>query len=173
MKKIKVEYNQLMFLYAYLRLINLSLDRSRWTTWSEFQLYYKDVIQPDKVIQYLESSFQLPENDLAQSVLLFKKEDIADVLAAKVFKRFFLRQSEVLYCYKLLRSFENFLNSNSENYNMEMEMLRCDIAEYYRVILEKMISRRDLYHLMKIEHYGQSEHLRTIKLDEFVPSDFL
>ncbi|KFF08295.1 hypothetical protein IX38_05870 [Chryseobacterium luteum] len=63
MKKVQINYSQLLFLYAYLRLINLSLDRNRWTTWDELQSYFKNIMAPSKVAQYLISSFHLPKTD--------------------------------------------------------------------------------------------------------------
>ncbi|UZT99174.1 hypothetical protein ODZ84_06275 [Chryseobacterium fluminis] len=63
MKKVQINYSQLLFLYAYLRLINLSLDRNRWTTWDELQDYFNNITAPSKVAQYLINSFNLPGTD--------------------------------------------------------------------------------------------------------------
>lgn len=79
----------------------------------------------------------------------------------------------VVYCSKLLRRFEKLLNSCYETYNLEIEKLRIDVAEYYTKVLGAMILSKDLNRLMRIEHFGQNSELHSIKLSEFIPNDFL
>ncbi|WP_461109929.1 hypothetical protein [Spirosoma koreense] len=45
----------IIFLYAYLRQADLSIDRVRWTAWIELSHFYKDRLKPDQVIKILES----------------------------------------------------------------------------------------------------------------------
>ena len=50
----------------------------------------------------------------------------------------------------LLRNFEKLLNSDTENYNLEIEKLRIDIARYYTEVLGVTILKKDLNKLMRI-----------------------
>jgi len=74
MEEIKVKYNEILFIYAYLRQIDLSLDRVRWTSWNELQYYFKDQLQPLQIIGYLERKFQLPNTSLDQFVFYPEKK---------------------------------------------------------------------------------------------------
>lgn len=173
MKNIKIKYTQLLFLYAYLRLIDLSLDRSRWTSWNELQDYFKTSITPPSlVIQYLSKSFDLSNIDLGKSVFSIKEKSIMNRFKPILFKSLSLKQDEILYGYKILNDFAEVLNSDNKNYNAEIDKLRIDIATYYSDFLGKMILWKDLDELMKVEHYLQNDHTETSKLKKFVPDDF-
>lgn len=172
MKEFKIKYNQLLFLYAYLRQIDLSLDRSRWNSWNEFQNYFESRLQPFSVIEYLKMSFQLPETDFDQFVFFLEKKTFSEKLKSNFAKSLFLKQNEILYCCKLLSLFNKYLKSDVEEYNLEIEKLRIDIAEYYSKLLELMISKKDLKKLMKIEHYKQSDTIEVVSLKEFLPDVF-
>jgi hypothetical protein len=130
MKKVKIKYSQLLFLCAYLRLIDLSLDRSRWTPWIEIQHYFKNVIAPNQIIQYLKKNFQFTNEDIEQVVFFLQKKTTIDKFRFIFFNRFLLKQDEVLYCFKLLLTFEKIIKSDMESYNLEVEKLRIDIAEF-------------------------------------------
>lgn len=171
MKKKQITYNQLLFLYAYLRQIDLSLDRSRWTSWNELQNFFKDRIQPTQVIEYLKNNFDLNETEFSTFISI-KQKTIFDKLKFSIIKKILFEEGEILYCCKLLLDFERYLNSNINSYNLEIEKLRIDIAQYYTKILSYMISKKDLDKLMKIEHYEQNRKNRKVKLIEFIPRDF-
>lgn len=173
MKKIKIKYNQLLFLYAYLRLINLSLDRSRWTSFHELQDYFKKIIAPTQVIQYLVNSFGLPKIYLKNFSFSPKNKYLANRLRPILFKNLTLKQDEILYCCKLLFHFDEILNSSNKSYDVETEKLRVDIATYNMNVLGKMILWKDLEDLMLIEHYLQNERIKTFELKNFIPDDFL
>ncbi len=172
MQKFNIKYNQILFLYAYLRHINLSLDRSRWTSWNEFQVYFKDRLQPIQIIEYLKRNFNLPNTDLEQFVFFFKKKPFIVKLKSVIRKDKILSQHEILYCCKLLWIFEKELESNIEEYNLEIEKLRIDVSQFYNEVLGLLISNKDLNRLMKIEHYNQSNEIEVIEMSEFIPDDF-
>ncbi|WP_336690905.1 MULTISPECIES: hypothetical protein [unclassified Chryseobacterium] len=172
MKSIKIKYNQLLFLYAYLRLINLSLDRSRWTSWDELQGYFKNIITPSIVIKYLMNSFNLPQTDLNNFAFIPKEKSLINRLRPILFKTFSLKQDEILYCCKLLSDFDHVLNSNTESYHLEIEKIRINIATYNMTILGRMILWKDLDDLMRIEHFWQNDKIETIGLKNFIPDDF-
>jgi hypothetical protein len=176
MKNVEIKYDQLLFLFVYLRQIDLSLDRSRWTLWTELQSYYKNIIPPSKVAQYLKASFHLPDVDLTPVIFVSEKktmEKIIIMLKANVFKRFQLRQDELLYCCNLLLTFDKVLNSDIEVYNLEIEKLRVGVATYSLDILEVIISNKDLNKNMGVEHFLQNETIKSaVELNEFIPKDF-
>lgn len=172
MKNIKIKYNQLLFLYAYLRLIDLSLDRSRWTSWDELQNYFKNIPAPSLVVQYLTNNFYLPKKDLKSFVFFPKEKSVINRLRPILFKSLSLKQDEILYCCKLLLDFDEVLNSNNKNYHIEIEKLRINIATYYSDFLGRMILWKDLDKLMKVEHFFQNDKIETIELKKFIPDDF-
>jgi len=172
MKNIKIQYNQLLFLYAYLRLIDLSLDRSRWTSWDEFQNYFKNIPAPYLVLQYLTNSFHLPETDLKNFSFFPEEKSVINRLRTILFKNISLQQDEILYCCKLLFDFDEILNHDNKNYHIGIEKLRINIAIYYSDFLGRMILWKDLDKLMKVEHFFQNDRIETIELKNFIPDDF-
>ena len=155
MEKINVRYEQLIFIYAYLRQVDLSLDRCRWESWAALQNYFSDKLQPSQIIGYLRRNLQLSdiENDPIFSV---GRISLRSRLKSHITKSLLLEPQEILYCCKLLSDFEEKLKSNNATYNEQIEKLRIDIAEYYIKFLGSAISKKDLNRLMNIEHYGQS-----------------
>ncbi len=172
MKNFKIKNNQLLFLYAYLRLIDLSLDRSRWTSWSELQSYFENSITPSQVIQYMENSFHFSKPDFNEFVFFIEKKTIFGKIKSALFKKL-LEQNEIFCCYHLLRNFEKILKSDIENYDLEIEKLRIEIAKYYTEVLELKIATKDLNMLMRVEHFEQNDSIEIIKINKFVPNDFI
>ncbi|UKB79348.1 hypothetical protein [Chryseobacterium sp. MEBOG07] len=172
MKNIQLNYSQLLFLYAYLRLVDLSLDRNKWTTWDELQDYFKNIISPSQIAQYLINTFNLPKTDFKNFHFIPQNKSLFNRLRPIVFKTFPLKQDEVLYCCKLLFQFDEALHSDIQKYHLGIERIRIDIAEYYSYVLGRMILWNDLERLMKIEHFWQSEKIDISKLEEFIPKDF-
>lgn len=161
-----------MFLYAYLRLVDLSLDRSRWTTWDELQDYFKNIIAPSQIAQYLINIFNLPQTDFKNFNFIPQNKSLLNRLRPIVFNTVPLKQNEVLYCCKLLFQFDEALHSDVKKYHLGIERIRIDIAEYYSNVLGRMILWNDLEKLMKIEHFWQNEKIDISKLEEFIPKDF-
>jgi hypothetical protein len=54
----------IVFLYAYLRQADLSLDRSRWVSLSKLRDYYKTQINPEIVADYMLQHFKLNPDKL-------------------------------------------------------------------------------------------------------------
>ncbi|ANF50915.1 hypothetical protein A0O34_10470 [Chryseobacterium glaciei] len=172
MKNIKIKYNQLLFLYAYLRLIDLSLDRSKWTTWKEFQDYFKNIPAPSSVAQYLIYNFQLPETDYKNFSFSSEEKLWTNRLRTVFFKTLYFRKNDILYCCKLLYDFDSLLNSDNETYHLDIEKLRLNIAKYYSRVLGRMILWKDLDKLMIIEHFFQNENFDHLNLNDVIPDDF-
>ncbi len=172
MKKIKVKYDLLLFLYAYLRQVDLSLDRSRWGSWNEFQIYFRNKIEPNLIIRYLKKSFNLSEIDFEQFVFHPKQKNLINKLKGFVLKETFLTEDEIFYCCKLLWKFDRELKTNTKKYNIEIEKIRIDIVKFYTRVLKLKITNKDLEILMKIEHFEQSDKIEVIELDQYIPNDF-
>lgn len=168
----KIKYNQLLFLYAYLRLIDLSLDRSKWTSWKEFQDYFKNIPNPSSVAKYVLHSFQLSEIDFNSFRFSPEEKLWTNRLKAIFFKTLYFEKDNILYCCKLLFDFDKLLISSNETYNLEIEKLRLNIAKYYSRVLGRMILWKDLDSLMTIEHFFQNENFEHLNLNEVIPDDF-
>lgn len=168
----KIEYQQLLFLYAYLRQIDLSLDRSRWTSWHKLRDYYLKWPRPIQVIEYLERNFRLPNNDFEQFIFTPEKNTFKKKIKSAVWKNEVLNENEIMYYCKLLWNFDKELNSETKKYNSGIEELRIEVAKYYTEILKSLISNKDLVKLMRVEHFGQNENVEVIELSEFMPNEF-
>jgi hypothetical protein len=170
MKVIEIEYKFLVFLYAYLRQIDLSLDRSRWETWSSLKEYFKFQIDPLKTLDELLriSKLRPGTNPI---VFLVKKPSffvrLREFLLKIVIRKCNLYDVEILHCCQMLRQFNALLNQDFSRYPLEAEKLRIDIARFYSFILEPKMFRKDLDKAMKVEHFMQSENLSTIGIDVF------
>jgi len=170
MKKIFFDYQLLLFLYAYLRSVDLSLDRSRWVPWKELQEYYKDRIRPGTVAKYLLSTFELSyKSPLIYFVDYPSKIKIAKYLFYRFFcRKFYLTALEVVHCCELLVVFENYLNSDVEMNKFEIEKLRIDITGITYYVIEFKLHRRDVDKAMAVEHFFQNENLDIIKIKDFI-----
>jgi len=170
-KKIGFDYQFIVFLYAYLRQIDLSLDRSRWTSWYEFQDYYKTQLNPEKVARYLLQNSGLNENEIGT---LYSIEDTTFIYKVKneLFRVLgidsYLTNNQVLYCCQKLLKFREYLMINTEPNRMEVESLRIEIARFNYNIIQYKLFQKDRNKAMIIEHYFQNENLRVIKMEEFM-----
>ena len=171
MTRVRVKYEVLLFLYAYLRKIDLSLDRSRWTSWRKLQEYYEGYVDPMIIVDYLKVKFDLPDTEFQNLPFFPKKSSSVKKLSSAFTKRYYLNQDEILYCCYLIVAFNDALLSDAEAYSEEFEKLRVDIANFYTTVLESLLFNKDLNILMRIEHFNQSENLIVVKLSEFFPSD--
>ncbi|AZA52983.1 hypothetical protein [Chryseobacterium sp. G0201] len=159
MKYYLLNNKQIIFFYAFSRQIDLSLDRTRWTSFKNLQYYYSDKVSPEHIIKYLNN-------------ISYEEKSITRINKFKFLFKKGLREEEFEYFKNLLLLFDKFLKSNEINYTIQMEKLRIDIAVFYNNVLGSKISRKDLKRTMKIEHYYQNPLIQTIELKEFVPDNF-
>lgn len=161
----KLEYHFLVFLYAYLRQIDLSLDRTRWDSWENLVKYYEEHIPPKKVLEQLiaiEKRITTNSNNISG---VFQK-------GINPIRRFFqskvsFQKSELLKVIELLEQFNDLLHKEFKEYPKEAELVRVDITKYYSTILGSKMSRKDLKRCMLVEHFFQNENLKTIKIEAF------
>ena len=172
MKKIKFKYEYIVFLYAYLRQIDLSLDRSRWGNWGDLIEYYKDQIQPMTVAKSLQKNSNFKPSEIFADISIKKPNFIGKCclfLSSAVMGRPYMTANETQYCYQLLIRFDFFLSADLNKYSLEMEKLRVDIAKfYYTDVLEYRLWPKDRNHAMYIECFFQSENIKPVKMDEFI-----
>jgi len=170
-RKTIIERDTLVFLYAYLRQIDLSLDRCRWTSWAELQHYYHDKINPARVINYLLKYAHLNLDTIEWLCSYDEETSWLRRLGCFLFRTVngpaSLAHSEILCCCKLLSIFDEYLKSDFQSYNLEVEKLRIDIAKFYSNVLECKLRRKDSDKAMRIEHYFQNSILKTTPMEEF------
>ena len=146
MKKGISNYNILMFLYAYMRQINLSLDRAKWSTWEELVKYFRNGLAPDKVVEFLERAVQKRSSEHE--------------------KIFYLTGYEVGYCQNLLLAFQTMLQQPQVNL-IDADELRISIAKFYSSFIESNLNSSDLKRVTSIEHFNQNERLQVNGINEF------
>lgn len=64
MKKIKLEYNLCVFLFAYLNQADLSLHRAGWTSIKELKNFYSNQVSPQEVARFLMLNTDIDESKL-------------------------------------------------------------------------------------------------------------
>ena len=69
----KIDYAFVVFLYAYINQIDLSLDRSRWESIDNLRNFYKNQISPKNIVSYLMNRLNLEVEKLDN--LVFLKEE--------------------------------------------------------------------------------------------------
>lgn len=173
MNYLEVDYKQILFFYAFLRQVDLSLDRSRWTSLKELHEYYQDRISPEQMISYLKIRLNVPDGNFSQLPAQDENRKNAKSKFKLFAKKALLSEEELSNFYHLLELFDGCLKSGKEQYTIETEGLRVDIAKFYSLLLEPKIAKSDLKKVMTIEHYGQNRLLKTKELKNVVPKDFL
>lgn len=171
MKSISVQYNFLVFLYAYLRLIDLSIDRTRWGSWSNLRTYFQSQLQfsVTEVINEILKIQEL-EKDKSSVVICFEEPTLFKKIKEFIFRlvrKHYLSDVDVLSCCQMLEQFNDLLNNDFSNYPSEAEKIRIEISKFYSYILEPKINRLDLERAMKIEHFMQNKTLKLFKIEDF------
>lgn len=172
MKKIKLEYNLCVFLFAYLNQADLSLDRAGWTDIGELRNFYSDRINPRKVVHLLISDTGIDADKLRYVYRIneysLKKRQILSL------NHFWFRLStvfpedEIYYIVQQLISFAEMLEKESEVHQSDMEDIRVDISKFSLGILMYKISYKDYNKALKVQHYLQYEGMKDIKMEEFI-----
>lgn len=166
MRKIEFNYKFLLFLYAYLRQIDLSLDRSRWEGLYGLRIFYKDQIKPERIADYLvsQSGIELP----AEFPVYFPKEiglkrqRILALYFHHCRQRYFLKDVEIIYCYELLLRLKDLLSSDLQEYTLDVEKLRVDVSTFSSSVIESKLLNKDIQHAMSVEHYLQHKEMNSI-----------
>lgn len=171
MKKIKLEYNLCVFLFAYLNQAELSLHRAGWTSIRELKNFYSNQVNPKKVVNFLISNADINVNKLKWFHGIkeygFKKIILSRIFFLLGFPPVFLKD-EIYYICQRLIDLEKMLERDGEVHRLEMENLRVEISKFSLGILRYKISSKDYNKALKIEHYLQHNGLKDIKIKEFI-----
>ncbi|CAM3378780.1 hypothetical protein [Flavobacterium chungbukense] len=169
LKKNMVKYDFLVFLYAYLRQIDLSLDRNRSIPLSKLAAYYDERIKPGKIANYLGNNIDCNKNQRfnprrrsgfvtmikGRLLTIFKKEAI-------------LSDEEKCYCKEKLLKLESLLSGDFGDDKFLAEEIRIEIAEFNYRIIGLRLKRSDRKKADAVEHFMQSDLVQTKELAEFL-----
>lgn len=171
-KRIKLEYNLCVFLFAYLNQANLSLHRAGWTDIGELKKFYLNRINPGKIVRLLILNTGIDADKLKYvykiSGYSLKKRQILCL------NHFWFRLStvfleeEIYYICKQLISFAEMLEREEEVHQSEMENIRAGISKFSFGILMHKISYKDYNEALKVEHYMQHDGMKDIRMEEFI-----
>ncbi len=100
-KRIKLEYNLCVFLFAYLNQADLSLHRAGWTDIAELRNFYSDQINPRKVVSLLISNTGIDADKVKYAYRMneygLKKRQILSLNHFGLdYLRFFLRTKSII-----------------------------------------------------------------------------
>lgn len=171
MKKIKLEYNLCVFLFAYLNQADLSLHRAGWTSIKELKNFYLNQVNPKDVVNFLILNADIDINKLEYFYGIkeysFRKIILSRIYFLLGFSPVFLKDEIYYICQKLI-DFSEMLEKDTEVHPLEMEKLRLELSKFFLGILRYKISYKDYSKALKIEHYMQHDGLRDIKINEFI-----
>lgn len=172
MKKIKLEYNLCVFLFAYLNQANLSLHRAGWTSIGELKNFYSDQINPREVVKLLISNANIDADKLKYVYRIneysLKKRQILSLLHFSFRLSTVYLEEEIYYICQQLICFAEMLEKDVEVHPSELQELRLGISKFTFGILMYKISYKDYNEALKIEHYLQHDWLKDIKIKEFI-----
>lgn len=171
MKKIKLEYNLCVFLFAYLNQADLSLHRAGWTSIRELKSFYSNQVNPQDVVKFLILNADIDESKLGYFYGI-KEYGLRKTILSRInfllgFPPVFLKDEIYYICQKLI-DFAEMLEKDTEVHPLEMEKLRLEISKFSFDILRYKISYKDYSKALKIEHYMQHDGLKDIKIKEFI-----
>ncbi|UKB85366.1 hypothetical protein LF887_07005 [Chryseobacterium sp. MEBOG06] len=171
MKKVKLEYNVCVFLFAYLNQADLSLHRAGWTSIRELKNFYSNQVNPREVVNFLILNADINANKLEYYYGIkgysLKKIILSRIIFLLGFSPTFLKDEIYYICQKLI-DFAEMLEKDTEVHPLEMEKLRLEISKFSFDILRYKISYKDYNKALKIEHYMQHDGLKEIKIKEFI-----
>ncbi|MDR6922277.1 MULTISPECIES: hypothetical protein [Chryseobacterium] len=170
MKKIKLEYNLCVFLFAYLNQADLSLHRAGWTSIRELKNFYSNQVNPREVGRFLILNADINESKLGYYYGI-KGYSLKKIILSRInfmfgFPPVFLSEEIYYICQKLM-NFAEMLEKD-DVHQLEMEKLRLEISKFSFDILRYKISYKDYSEALKIEHYMQHDGLKDIKIKEFI-----
>lgn len=171
MRKIKLEYNLCVFLFAYSHQASLSLHRAGWTSIRELKNFYSNQVNPREVVKFLILNADIDENKLGYYYGI-KEYGLKKIILSRInfllgFSPVFLNDEIYYICQKLI-DLEKMLEKDGEVHQLEMEKLRVEISKFSLGILRFKISYKDYSKTLKIEHYMQHDGLKDIKIKEFI-----
>lgn len=170
-KKTYCNYKFIVFLYAYLRQIDLSLARSRDEPLLNLKIYYENQISPESVVNFIVLNFSVKKELNSNFVITNKSFSVFNKLKFLIYKfsrkNHFLYSTEIIETINELLLFNGILKSTNDIDSSEIETLRINIANLSSIIdyrLFKIDSNKAMY----VEHYNQNKRLTTNPITDYV-----
>ena len=171
MKRVKLNYKLVVFLYAYLRQIDLSIDRARWGYWDDFRDYYTTQVRPNKIAALLSKQFNLA---ITESRIRFSIDDTSasEKLLGYIYqlttRTCYLKEAEIVYCCQLLNRFDKFLLADFSTYDFQNETLRIDTIRFNYSLIECKLWTKDFFRATQVEHFQQHDNKSVISIGDFL-----
>lgn len=169
MKKVELHYAQVLFLFAYYRQIDLSLDRCRWESLEVLDDYFNSLLSFEKVKEYLRTTFSISENELLFEVFIIQKRNRVNLFQCFK-KKFVFDRNDIIFCFQLLTKLKLQLDSQDKEYSLKMEAIRLEVAILCSN-LKDVILERDRQKVLRVDFFS-SNRPKNIKILEFLPIDF-
>jgi hypothetical protein len=166
----KIKYSFVVFLYAYLNQIDLSLDRSRWEHLDNLRDFYRSQISPKKVANYLIDNLGLDVKKLNNLIFIGEEslwDKIKDSLLSSLKRDVILEDDKVYFLCQKLLLLDNFLEDGEHVHKLEIEKLRIEFSKLNYGTVKFKLAKKDRLKANNIEHFLQNETLSTIKICEF------
>ncbi|OUJ67708.1 hypothetical protein BXP70_28660 [Hymenobacter crusticola] len=171
MQYIPFAHPTLVALSAYLRHLDLSLDRSRWGAWQDYVAYAQTQVEPAVIAHFLQAKYpavaQVPATERLPDHLS-SKQRLFHLVGTITQRNNSLTCVEVAYLWRALETYRVYLEKAPSTYSIALEKLRLQLAHFCYRILEPKLSPRERRHTMRIEHYLSAHHLETLPLHPFV-----
>lgn len=166
----KIKYSFVVFLYAYLNQIDLSLDRSRWESIDKLRDFYSTQISPKKVANYLADKLRLDVKKLNNLIFIGEEslwDKIKDSLLSSLKRDVILEDDKVYFLCQKLLLLDNYLEDGEQVHKLEIEKLRIEFSKLNYGTVKFKLAKKDRLKANNIEHFLQNETLSTIKICEF------
>ena len=189
MKQIKIKQQFVVFLFAYFRQIDLSIDRGRTVPWQELRDYYKTQLDPLVVAEALkkQSCLKLEYNRNAITIIPGRPSVLSKVnnFFFRIFnKKYLISEAEVEYCYYLLYKFNDLLTYNLDGFILEtgqskidlakwyIESLRQEVLNIYAICIGSCLLNSDKAQALQVEFYSHGKNAKLVPIEHLI-EDFL
>lgn len=170
MRKIKLDYNLCVFLFAYLNQAELSLHRAGCTSIGELKRFYSIQVNPRDVINLLMLNTNINADELQYNYVIkeycIRKRQILSLIHFSFRLSTVFQKKELIYICQKLKRFAEMLEKD-EVHRLEMEELRIDLSKFSGRLMYK-ISYKNYLKALNIEHYMQHDRIEDIKITEFM-----
>jgi len=170
MNYIQLQENQLELLYASLRSIDLTLDRSRWGEWEPACQFILSKVRPLALADEIYKSAEL--SDPANNATPWFERNSIGTKIVKQYNRIINRKlilsiGEVWFCYKLLLNTVDIINRPVSEFSTEAERHRITVSTFNEEIIAPLLNNSLLTRLSKVEHFDSAPGADTVPLSNF------
>lgn len=173
-KSYKIDYNDMGFFYAYFRQMTLSLDRCRWTSWTELKLFYeRRSIDPIEIVTYIKGCYNLSDDDIDAAKCYVEKRGFFSYLRGSLFNHYILSKEELTCFCKLLKKFKQFLLLKEKLFTNEMGLFLSKCFSFYSNIFCRIIGCKALSVLDRVDCYDHYCPNEAISIFDYCPRNFI